>query len=403
MKISLYGHFGSLNSGNEGTLLAILSRLRSVYPDGDFSCICTHPDVVAARDGIKAVPIASRTARIWDRELRLDRRVRTAFTGLSEEIRQYGRAFRELRAADMLIVPGTGLLTDAYGLSSWGPYNLFKWSLLARLRGCRVLYISVGAGPIYSVLGRFLVKLSLSLSSYRSYRDDSSMKYLETIGFHKGEDRVYPDLVFSLPKALLPAANRNRSSGRRVVGLGLMLYAGRYSAADPRERTYTGYLESLVSFTDWLLAHDYDVRLLLGDEDDTGVIEEFKSCLHARLGAFDGGRLIDEPITSVEEVLAQIAATDIVVATRFHNTLLPLLLNKPVIAVSFHHKCASLMREMGLSHYCTNIEDIDTDKLLDQFQDLERNYDDLKQLIERKVDEARKALDEQYDSIFETS
>ena len=323
---------------------------------------------------------------------------------MHEELKQYGRAFKELKGADMLIVPGTGLLTDAYGFSSWGPYNLFKWSLMARLRGCRVLHVSVGAGPIYSGLGRFLVKLSLSLSSYRSYRDDSSMKYLETIGFQKKEDRVYPDLAFSLPKALLPVVNRNQPTGRRVtVGLGLMLYAGRYSTADPRARIYTGYLDSLVSFADWLLAHDYDIRLLLGDEDDSDVIEQFKSFLHARLGTYDGGRLISEPITSVEEVLAQIAATDIVVATRFHNTLLPLLLNKPVIAVSFHHKCSSLMQEMELSNYCTNIEDIDADKLLHQFQQLERNYDDLKQLIERKVDEARRALDEQYDLIFESS
>ena len=43
----------------------------------------------------------------------------------------------------MLIVPGTGLLTDAYGLGGWGPYSLFKWSLAAKLRGCRVLFVSV--------------------------------------------------------------------------------------------------------------------------------------------------------------------------------------------------------------------------------------------------------------------
>ena len=99
-------------------------------------------------------------------------------------------------------------------------------------------------------------------------------------------------------------------------------------------------------------------------------------------------------------MLAEIAATDIVVATRFRNTLLPQLLNKPVIAVSFHHKSSFLMREMEASTHCTNIEAIDADTLLQQFQQFERNYDDVEQLIERKVDQARKALDEQYDLIF---
>ena len=46
-----------------------------------------------------------------------------------------------------------------------------------------------------------------------------------------------------------------------------MLYAGRYSAAQPRPETYPTYLESLVTTAEWLLDHDYDIRLLLGDED----------------------------------------------------------------------------------------------------------------------------------------
>ena len=104
----------------------------------------------------------------------------------------------------MLIIPGTGLLTDAYGLTGWGPYNLFKWSLIAKLRGCEVLFVSVGAGPIYSTLGRYFVKSALSMADFRSYRDDASMAYLKGIGFPTNSDRVYPDLVFSLPENTIP-------------------------------------------------------------------------------------------------------------------------------------------------------------------------------------------------------
>ena len=55
---------------------------------------------------------------------------------------------RRSESTDMLIIPGTGLLTDAYGLSAWGPYNVFKWSLVAKFRGCKVLFVSVGVGPL---------------------------------------------------------------------------------------------------------------------------------------------------------------------------------------------------------------------------------------------------------------
>jgi len=387
-----------MNTGNESTLLAILWRLRHIYPGWRFCCICTNPEAVAARDGIDAVPISRRDARLWDVDARLDRRLRTAFIAVGEELKDYIRAFRTLRKTAILVVPGTGLLTNAYGLSAWGPYNLFKWTLMAKLRRCKVLFVSVGAGPIYGAPGRLLVKSSLLLADYRSYRDDTSLSYLRQIGFRAKNDRVYPDLAFSLPETLFQRANG--AGPTRVVGLGLMLYAGRYSVEDPVPETYSAYLESLAEFVKWLLEHDYDIRLLLGDGDNV-VIDEFKSVLRGRVGMYDESRVVDEPMTSVDEVLAQLAETDIVVATRFHNVLLALMLNKPVVAISFHHKSTSLMDDMGLAEYCLDINRIDSDSLIDRFQEAVTHRGEIKQTVAQKVVESRSALDDQYDALFE--
>jgi len=399
MTITFFGHFGSLNSGNESTLVAVISQLRARSPHDQFRCVCTNPDVVISRDRIEAVPISTREARIWNREVRLDRRLRMAITGVSEEMGQYVRAFKTLKGTRTMVIPGTGLLTDAYGLSGWGPYNLFKWSLAAKLRGARLLYLSVGVGPIYSALGRRLVKSALAMADYRSYRDDSSKSYLESIGFSKDEDRIYPDLVFSLPDDLLP--DEGPSTRRPVVGLGLMLYAWKYSVENPTNETFAGYLDALVEFARWLFANDYDIRLLLGDGDDALVIDEFKDLLQARIKSFDEGRIFATPITTYQDVLDQFAMTDIVVATRFHNVLFALLLDKPVIAISFHHKCSSLMEQMGLSDYCHDINQIEADRLIDQFEDLVTNREAVKRQMRTRVHESQKALGEQYDLLFE--
>ena len=395
-RISFYGHFGSLNTGNESTLLAILSRLRTLFPDCEFSCICSSPETVIERYGIEAVPISTRTARIRNHETRLVRRLRSACIGLTQELLQYVRAFRVLGRTDSLIVAGTGLLTDAYGLSGWGPYSLFKWSLMARLRGCRVLFVSVGAGPIHSRLGRLLVKSALYLADYRSYRDDSSMAYLSSIGFNDRHDRVFPDLAFSLPDVLISDSRTNVQ--QRVVGIGLMTFDQEYSFADPDHRIYTGYLNSLVAFATWLLAHDYNIRLLVGDAD-TFVIEDFKSLLRAG-STYDESRVVDQPITSVAEILEQVSATDVMVGTRFHNVLLAFVLNKPVIAISFHQKCISLMNYMGLPEYCHDVDRINAEMLIKQFQSLEDNSEKVGLLIKQRVLEARWALNEQYDLLF---
>jgi polysaccharide pyruvyl transferase WcaK-like protein len=179
-----------------------------------------------------------------------------------------------------------------------------------------------------------------------------------------------------------------------------MAYSGRYSASRPSDETYLGYLEALVSLTQWLLARDYDVRLLIGDGADRNAAHEFRSLLREKLSAGEEDRIIEEPINSVDDLLSQIAATDIVVATRFHNALLAILCNKPVIAISFHHKCESMMRATGLSKYCLDINGLQGDALIERFRDLERHADTLKALLTQKVREFRKELDEQYQSIF---
>jgi len=270
---------------------------------------------------------------------------------------------------------------------------------MAKLRRSKVLFVSVGAGPIYSVLGKHFIKAALSLADFRSYRDDSSMNYLKKIGFQTNSDRVYPDLVFSLPQAMIP--NRGiRQVNRPVVGIGLMENQGKYSAEKPSNAIYQAYLENLVLLVKWLLGHGYDIRLLIGDAYDQPLTEEFKSLLTTRLAVFDDTCILHAPATSAEQLVAQLAGTDIVVATRFHNVLLALLLNKPVISISFHHKCASLMEEMGLSAYCHDINHMDAGRLIEQFQDLERNAGRLKPAIMQRVEQSRRALDEQYSVIF---
>ena len=99
-------------------------------------------------------------------------------------------------------------------------------------------------------------------------------------------------------------------------------------------------------------------------------------------------------------MLHELAATDVVVATRFHNVLLALLLNKPVMAISFHHKCSSLMTEMQLSEYCHDINRLDVDALVEQFEKLQSNTQSVRRIIREGVERAREALEEQYDLIF---
>ena len=96
-----------------------------------------------------------------------------------------------------------------------GPIICSKWSLAAKLRRCKLLFVCVGAGPLDGGLGRRLVTSALSLADFRSYRDDATMSYLQGIGLRTDHDKVYPDLAFSLPEAAMPRGVRPQRAQTR--------------------------------------------------------------------------------------------------------------------------------------------------------------------------------------------
>jgi polysaccharide pyruvyl transferase WcaK-like protein len=392
-------HFGLTNFGNESTLQAFLFHMRRLLPQIEISCICTGPTATANAYKIKALPISRTMVSGWMPQGRAWRMLRSLLVGGPCEVYRWFEGMRTLKAKDVLVIPGTGLISDAYGLTGWGPYNLFKWSVIAKLRGCKLLFVSVGAGPLYGRLGRFYAKTALALADCRTYRDVSSLEYLKSIGFRKPEDRVCPDLAFSLPQSPLThnsAGNETGSIKRRVAGVGVMLYAGKYSVENPDDKTFRNYFEQLVILVEWLLARDYNVRLLIGDLCDRPVVQEFSCALKERFADYDESRILHDDVVTVDQLLSQIAETEFVVATRFHNVLLALANEKPVVAISFHHKVASLMDAMGLSEYCLDINGLEGEELVAKALQAERNADVLTHRIRERTQSCRAALEEQY-------
>jgi polysaccharide pyruvyl transferase WcaK-like protein len=395
-KITFFGNFGTENFGNEATLQAIHFNLRHLMPEAEFACICTFPANASVTHGIVAFPIGPTAIVAWAPKTRAARLLRKVVIGIPNELYRWCYAFRKLRGTDALIVPGTGLLTDTHDLLNWGPYGLFRWSLLAKMRGCKLFFVSVGAGPLYGRLGRLFAKLALGLADFRSYRDVSSLEYLKSIGFAVANDRVYPDLAFSLPAALAPREGQTRER-RPIVGLGLMHHAGMYGDITHDDETYRRYTEALLTLVKWLLDRGYDVRLLVGELRDP--VSEFSRLLDEKLPGLEPGRIAHTPVTSVEALLAQFVDTDFVVATRFHNIIFALFNDKPVVSISFHPKCASLMREMGLSEYCLQIDQVEIDELIGKVLYIQDNRRELTSLITNRREDFRLSLEEQYQLI----
>jgi polysaccharide pyruvyl transferase WcaK-like protein len=396
-KIVLFGVFGVGNLGNECTLQALLYNIQRYVPNAEVSCICSDPEETQFAYNIPASLIKEMPLSPMNRPtLRLLRRI---FVGIPMEVLRWFKAIGRLKDVDMLVMTGTGMLGNFGILPLDLHYEILKWSIIAKLCRCKVLFVSVGVGPIHHPLSKAFVKGALAVADYRSYRDRFSKDYLKGIAFDSENDEVYPDLAYSFPRGAVPNLNHNHP--KPVIGVGLMTYFNRRSVADGDETIYRCYIAKLGSFVSWLLERKYTVRLLIGDVMyDQRARYDLRTFLEGRGVSYEKEAIIDEPAASVDDVLSQLAATDLVVASRFHNVLLALMLCKPVLAISYHQKVDGLMADAGLQEFRQDIESIDLEKMIHQFGTLEENANYLGQRLQQKADACRLALDEQYDRIF---
>jgi polysaccharide pyruvyl transferase WcaK-like protein len=425
-KIGLISPFGCGNLGDVSIQKAVIQNIRKYYPDAQIEPFSLNPERVEKEIGIKGFPLCH-LANVANNQWWLGngknswfvtllvkmvvglrrsvpnhklRRFLLAFIVPPLELQAWIKAYQNLKGLDMLMVSGGGQLDDCYGGTWYHPFTLLMWSIFAKLHQVKFAVVSVGASPIDYKLSRLFHKVVLSLASYRSYRDEDSKKYIARVVGFKKDDPVYPDLAHSLD---LQEYNYSvfQTKYRAIVGIGPMGYCDPRSWPKKDSSIYMGYLNKLASFVSWLIEERYGILLFPGEAvGDLPVIKDLRDILDKNGVVYTEGQIIEEPIESIEDLMGELAKTDIAISARFHGTLLPQLLNKPVLAISHHRKVEMLMADTGQSDYCVSIDTFDVDTLKAKFLLLEKNQDLVKQQLAQRTQQYQAALDKQYEHLF---
>ncbi|NEW70694.1 polysaccharide pyruvyl transferase family protein [Streptomyces rhizosphaericus] len=380
-RVGVFGLLGSGNLGNDGSLEAVLGYLRAEHPEAVVDALCGGPEAVTARFGIPA------TRLHWYRgEYRTASRAGSiAAKGLGKLVDVF-RTAAWVRRHDVVIVPGMGVLEATLPLRPWGfPYSLFLLCASGRLLRTRVALVSVGAAEIGNRPTRALVRWSARLVAYRSYRDTQSRDAMRAMGVDTTRDEVYPDLAFSLPA---PQASAPTGTPGPVC-LGVMDFHGGNDDRARAEEIYRRYLDGTIRFVRTLVEEGRPVRLLTGDQCDLSVVA-------AILDAVDSPLVTAAEPASLADLMNEMAAADTVVAVRYHNLICALKTGTPVLALCYAAKSDALMDRMGLGAYCHPAREVDADRLLEQFRDLEKHAAKLRQTLTERNRAAAEQLADQF-------
>lgn len=440
-KIGVLGHFGDHNLGDEAIIEAFVQRMRRDWPGCELRIFSMHPADSAVRYSCRAY--ALRREQEYETEFRvpaayaggatntagaarangaapasgegeaaagrgwLDRvaslmpkgRVRSgvgsALRAALATLREVGflwRAWPKVRGLDVAYVTGSNQFLDNFG-GAWGfPYTLLKWSLLCRLAGCRVAYVSVGAGPLDGTLSKWMIARATGLADYVSFRDEGS-RALVLAGCGRNGP-VLPDVAHSL-EVPLPGVpqpqRRNEGAALRIAINAMPVHDPRYwHAADPEK--YRTYCRAIGTAARQLQVEGLEVSFFATQFPDAAVA-------HDAIAAGWGGAAVSPPVdvpATVPELMQVLQRADLVLATRFHGILLALLAGRPTVGICYYRKSRELLAEAGAADFGFDIDDFDAERLVAAVRALRERRVAVAAAVAGRVGAHREALDGQY-------
>ena len=129
---------------------------------------------------------------------------------------------------------------------------------------------------------------------------------------------------------------------------------------------------------------------------DEPVVREIIADVRALRPGLGPQQAIAEPVSSLDELMQQLASVDTVVATRYHNVLCALKVAKPTLSIGYATKFDVLMAEMGLAEFCQSARSLDVDRLIKQFTELESRSAQLRNTLTKRNAAKARLLDDQF-------
>jgi polysaccharide pyruvyl transferase WcaK-like protein len=421
--VAVLGHYGQLNLGDESITAGAIGGVRCWRPDARVIAISLDPadtqerhrvDSYALRRDISRTPLEPPSADVLPAHapsapsgvLSMLRRIPLARTavnalrqlasttnGVVRDVLSLPRSWRALEGVELMIVAGSNQLLDQFG-GAWGfPYTLLRWTILARLRGARVVLLSVGAGPLSGRLACQFIRWTLHLAEYVSVRDEGSAALVRRIGWRPPVP-VRPDLAFSFnpSRPSLPAAERTGSEALHVAVNLMPVHDPRWWP-DAKPKVQESYLQAVAGFVEWLLAQGHRVDLYGTQPADEWVARD----LMARIGQQPAhGALRLARIRSLDDLVELYQRCDVITATRFHGILLALRFARPVIGICYYRKSRELMRDFGLERYAFDLDGVTADQLQSAFSGIVAERTKVEELARRVAAERAAELADQY-------
>jgi len=379
VSITILGSFSGRNAGDAAILASTISDIKDLAPETRFEVPTLNPFFISKNypsSYVRPVSILP-----WNLSLKL--------LGLP--------TLMSIRRTDL------SLITDAilYDVGLYNPLNNHLFGLAsivayARRLGKRIFGLNCGVGPVYTKMGKRLVKYICDNNELIIVRDEYSRCLLQNVGVSK------PSIIVGADSALLnkPAetsrineilSENGIDKSRGLIGFNITKYLDTWIAKG-EERIDKQFFQTTIAKVVDRLVEDLgvDVVFVVTQPMDAGIVKEtfekIKNREHVKAIGSRGNYMN-------HELMGVLSKMDLFIGMRYHSLILSSAMNVPIVGIAYTPKVKSLLGQIGQSERVIDFQDFDVEKLYLLAKNAWDQREETRKEIEPKVNELKtKAL-----------
>lgn len=339
MKIIINGWYGNSNLGDEILLISVLKLIKKNFINSSVT-VCTL-DINYTKALLKKFNLSANLIDKSDKNLSFKKEFIKLVFRSDYYIYGGGTAFRDFTFANAIITH-------------------LKFTILAWVLRTKVIYLSIGVGPIWKNQSKFSIFI-ISLISKIFVRDLNSQKILKKITFKSPE--ILPDLCFSNAISnFKQIKNKNKS-----YKIGFALRSWETNQSNISEKISLS--EKIGQFINNSNYKDFTFFCLESGNNiplnDRKYLNKIKFPKNINL-KFE----ILDIKNSLDEVFNKISKVDVLVGMRLHSLILGSMLKIPLISIEYDPKIKSFMDELNIGSYNINLDQFSSEKLTEKINEI---------------------------------
>ena len=293
--------------------------------------------------------------------------------------------FKVLDEADVVVhAPGGPSIGDIYSISE----ITYLAAYLAIMKyKKKIFFYAPSMGPFHNRIRNIIRKKLFNYADKIVIRENISKSYL---------DELLPDnkAIVTLDSAFQNEIDSDNyvtvldkylelkqflNTDKKVIGMTItdLSWHPVYSKTAGLSEQISKELHSVV---DWLHAHNYRVLLipqLFGEANDYNYMSQFITS--------DCFVMSDKYSSYFQQFI--IGKLHAVIGMRYHSNIFSAKMLTPFVSISYEQKMKGFIRKLGYEEYCIDIKDMNASTIIDKFERLEKNYQEIKDILKKKQPE----------------